>query len=844
MNFINNILLTTTLIYAFCLRLRFPKGTPITTTITSRYGRNTLLSYRNVEKTSEQIIKTQNHVTFLRTCKDYNLTPKFLRFKLYNKHLHSSDHYRQYQRILLDKEIKSQVRKKNRLQQKLNEARKQLRNQISWLDNACLLHRVKIRNKQILINIQRVHSKKLRNLGYDVTKKLDPRSLVTNLSDVPLSQSQIEALAFGLKHALPPKSLNKTNYYHNFETLANMLKKRQPYGQSFKEISNALSHIASSTFYSFNNWKHTIPDSNIRKELEDLIQNKDIVITKPDKGRGVVILNKQDYVNKALEILNDESKFKKRDGDPLQIMFSLRDKMNHFLGRLLKSKKISNETYDSLYITSAKPGVLYGLPKTHKPSIPIRPILSAINTFNYKLAKFLVPILHPIATNEYTLDSTKAFTDDIKQLRYGHPIYLASFDITSLYTNIPIDETIAIAVDELCGENEVFINLEKRELKRMLELSVKDNVFYFNNTLYQQIDGCAMGSPASGTYANIFMCFHEQNWLKDCPQQFKPLYYRRFADDTFVIFREEAHVAMFSDYLNSKHPNIKFTHEVELNNQLNFLDVTVTHRNGSLSTCTYRKPTHTGLGTHFTSFIPHSFKINAIPTLLHRAYVTCSTWAAMHAEITYLFTYFQQNGFPQGLIHNAVNRFLNKLFQPTPAPITVPKESLYVPLPFLGPLSFHTRNQLSKLLSKAYPQLNIKYIFTNNFTIGSLFPYKDRIPLRLQSYVVYEYRCCCSATYVGKTTSNMGKRMAEHQGVSDRTGTERVSKLHSAIRDHAEESGHPFDLEAFKIIGSARNSASLDILEMLNIKFKRPSLNLQTATMCVCAPASLQQCNS
>ena len=76
----------------------------------------------------------------------------------------------------------------------------------------------------------------------------------------------------------------------------------------------------------------------------------------------------------------------------------------------------------------------------------------------------------------------------------------------------------------------------------------------------------------------------------------------------------------------------------------------------------------------------------------------------------------------------------------------------------------------------------------------------------------------------------MGKRMAEHQGVSDRTGTERGSKLHSAIRDHAEESGHPFDLEAFKIIGSARNSASLDILEMLNIKFKRPSLNLQTDT--------------
>ena len=84
MIFIRNLLLTASLLYAFVLKLRFPRGTPISTTLCTRYGRNTLSCYRNIERTSEQLLKSQHHIVFLKTCKDYNLTPKFLHFKLYN----------------------------------------------------------------------------------------------------------------------------------------------------------------------------------------------------------------------------------------------------------------------------------------------------------------------------------------------------------------------------------------------------------------------------------------------------------------------------------------------------------------------------------------------------------------------------------------------------------------------------------------------------------------------------------------------------------------------------------------------------------------------------------------
>ena len=339
-----------------------------------------------------------------------------------------------------------------------------------------------------------------------------------------------------------------------------------------------------------------------------------------------------------------------------------------------------------------------------------------------------------------------------------------------------------------------------------------------------------MGSPAGGTFANIFMCFNEEAWLERCPTEFKPVLYKRYADDTFLVFKSSLQVELFRNYLNSQHPNIQFTQETEINNQLNFLDMTVSHTNGALTTKTYRKPTHTGLGTHFTSFIPHSFKTNIIHTLLHRAYVTCSSWLSIHEEVTYLVRYFQQNGYPLNLIYRHINHFFSKLHYTAPAVPTVPKDKLYVSLPYLGPLSYNIRNQLTKLLSPSYPQLSIRYVFTNKSTIGSLFPYKDKIPLPLQSFVIYRYTCCCSATYVGKTTCNLAKRIAEHIGVSERTGMEKGTKQFSAIRDHAELKNHRINPDAFDVIGSARSKAALAILESIQIKLSQPTLNVQSDT--------------
>ena len=168
------------------------------------------------------------------------------------------------------------------------------------------------------------------------------------------------------------------------------------------------------------------------------------------------------------------------------------------------------------------------------------------------MAKFLVPILNPITRNEYTVSDSFSFAKEITDFNATDKV-MASFDVKSLFTQIPLKETIDICVEESFknladhnGEvleplrcsyrnNDSFFN--PQHFKKLLELATLDMHFFFNGTLYKQIDGVAMGSPLGPTLANAFMCHWERKWLNECPPDFKPVLYKRYVDDTFLIFK-------------------------------------------------------------------------------------------------------------------------------------------------------------------------------------------------------------------------------------------------------------------------------------------------------------------
>ena len=204
-------------------------------------------------------------------------------------------------------------------------------------------------------------------------------------------------------------------------------------------------------------------------------------------------------------------------------------------------------------------------------------------------------------TNEYTCKNSYDFRNEIINIPNSDNFFMASFDIKNLFTNIPLHETIDIICDKLFPDpSSNILGLTLSYFKTFLELSVLNSFFLFNNKFYRQIEGLGMGLPLGPTFANIFMCYHEENWLSDCPEDFKPLFYKRYIDDTFLLFEDQSHVPLFLTYLNSKHVNINFTFETEQNNILSFLDCEIHRLDNKFHSSVFRKNSFTGLGSVFS----------------------------------------------------------------------------------------------------------------------------------------------------------------------------------------------------------------------------------------------------
>ena len=111
---------------------------------------------------------------------------------------------------------------------------------------------------------------------------------------------------------------------------------------------------------------------------------------------------------------------------------------------------------------------------------------------------------------------------------------MGSLDVDALFTSIPLNETIDIGVRELFKDKTEIEKFVSNEIYDLLTLATKESLFIFDGEYYYQTDGVAMGSPLGPTLANLFMSYHEQIWLRDCPDEFKPKYYRRYVDNIFI----------------------------------------------------------------------------------------------------------------------------------------------------------------------------------------------------------------------------------------------------------------------------------------------------------------------
>ena len=152
--------------------------------------------------------------------------------------------------------------------------------------------------------------------------------------------------------------------------------------------------------------------------MKILRNNKDILITKPDKGNGVIIVNRAIYMSSLYEIINDTCKFLKLPSDPT---IGREGKLQRFLRTLNKKGFFSKEQYENIYPSGSQPARLYGNPKTHKlksesDKLTFRPIVSSIGAYSYKLDKFLTSMLDPVIPKDHCTKDSFLFCKEIKKV--------------------------------------------------------------------------------------------------------------------------------------------------------------------------------------------------------------------------------------------------------------------------------------------------------------------------------------------------------------------------------------------------------------------------------------------
>ena len=273
--------------------------------------------------------------------------------------------------------------------------------------------------------------------------------------------------------------------------------------------------------------------------LKALMRKKNI-IQKADKGNTIVITDKEKYIEGVKRAISDSNKFVQLDTTPdkyLSYIINVEKKFTQLFKDLLDNEKISEDVYDIIFPKYSRPGILYGNSKIHKLVVKNLPqfqlILSAINSPGYNLGKFLIPILKPLTHNEFTVKGSFNFAKEITA--YDSSLFMASLDVESLFTKIPLNKTINNCVSDLYDKNLYNWKLNKRDLFKLPETATSEYSFIFDYLLYKQNDGVATGSLLGLTLANAFPYHYEKEWLDNCPIPFKSMISKKYVDDIFVL---------------------------------------------------------------------------------------------------------------------------------------------------------------------------------------------------------------------------------------------------------------------------------------------------------------------
>ena len=460
------------------------------------------------------------------------------------------------------------------------------------------------------------------------------------------------------------------------------------------------------------------------------------------------------------------------------------EKFNRRILNILKSFIIPEEIYEKIKSTGSQPARLYGLPKVHKSQTnpKYRPILSMPNAYCTNLARWLDNILKTFLPDQFTTKDTFDFVEKLKSLNFQSDKYFTSYDVESLFTQIPVEETI----DYICKfipNSELPIT--KATLKELLQLACKNILFSFDKKLYEQFDGMCMGSNLGPTMAAFTMHMVETQY------KIKPLFYVRYVDDVLAVFNNKTESIKIFDHINNFHKIIRFTQEHEKDGKLTFLDVEIIKQGTEILTKWHLKATNTGTYVPKQSYSPKSHKTAAIKSLIYRAYRICSSEDLFKECYSIIESIFINNGYHYDFIEKIKNKTIKNFHKKQETPRTITNEETstiktkYITINYMREHE-NKLNKVAKLIEDTIGRENIK-ICTSYRTrkTQSFFSNKDKIPTCVRSNIVYSYTCdqCLGHQYIGQSVRHFYTRKHEHINGSANP-TEVTSHIHTVKEEN------------------------------------------------------------
>ena len=729
-----------------------------------------------------------------------------------------------YRKQLLAKETEHKEKVTSSLKEQLEQTKAEfddlniddtLKEQISdSIRDLITLHEEKVRTR-----VQR----KLATLYGGAVTLPNHKDCFINLSDYDLTSDQKDLLNLGLNcHFLPKHSqqLKRAELELLYQQICDLHKQdkivinpdlqEQLQAESTKRRGSSNSAIIT---------------SRLRRAAKELRENPNIVVRRADKASIFVVLNKADYISKVESVLSDSSKFQKITRNPVE-------QQKAELNRLIDAANaaVGGIKFDRI-TGSFDTGYFYGNIKSHKPGYPIRPIISQIPTPCYQIAKRLNSLIAPYIPSTYSLKSADEFVQILKSR--GRQGTLASLDVQSLFTNVPIDETITIILDDVFSHPILAPPAIPREiLKRMLEICTKKSPFRCPlGNLYYQVDGVAMGSPLGVLFAEAYMTHIEIQALEKVSQ--RPFTYCRYIDDVFVDVQSDEHLQSLREELENT-SILRFTTEKSEDNKLPFLDVAVDGSTGQYVTEVYRKPTNSGHCLNGMSECPERYKRSVVRAYIHRAFKHCSTWPRIHQELQRVRQLLADNDYSASMIEQEIGLKMQQQMKPRRTDETKPpgKE-----------LSIFYESQMTTAYKK--DEKIVRDIVTRNCK-----PMRDQDTIRLVIYyrspkvtslvmknnlsqdrslmkmtnVVYQIRCTtgdCAhrpSTYIGHTTTTLSRRITMHM-------------QDGGPKRHHETHDTPLTRELLvdntTVLARCQSRRKLQVLEAIYIRDADPAINRQ-----------------